>query len=183
MHAKALKLIALLLPPSVADRVRQEQQYIALHFGPKHALRTPPHITLIPPLAVTPAENSLLIKMAEKISHAYKPFSLQLDGFDAFPPKVVYLRLQESPALEALYKLWRRELMLQLPHLLDKYPDRPYHPHVTLAHRDVTREQFNAIREHFSGREFRTAWEVKGFWTLEHVPRGWEPEREFGFLY
>lgn len=176
MQADALKLVAILPPASIADRVRQEQQYIALHFGPKHALRTPPHITLIPPLPVTPAETSLLSTLAEKISHRCKPFPLQLDGFGAFTPRVIYIHSHASPALEELHKLWRSELMLQMPHLLAKYPERPYYPHMTLAHRDVTPEQFRKIWAHYSEQKFHASFEVDRFWVLRHTQKGWDKD-------
>ena len=52
-----LKLIALLLSETISQQVKKEQLYISKTWGPKHALRTPPHLTIIPPIDVTPGEE------------------------------------------------------------------------------------------------------------------------------
>ena len=174
-----LQLIAVLPPDEVSTLVRQQQQHIATLWGPKHALRTPPHITLIPPIAVTETERDVLWKCAERISKKTTSFPLHLDGYSAFKPHVIYIRITESNELNQLYTLWRTELMALMPHVLEKYPDRPYHPHMTLAHRDVTPDQFRKIWAYYAEKEFQASFVVDRFWVLRHTKEGWEKERDY----
>ena len=176
-----LKLIALLLPDSLSDQVKKEQRFIANTWGPKRALRTPPHITLIPPISVTDAEENSLLKSAEKISKEFCYFRLQLDGYAAFKPKVIFIHPEESPELNDLQAAWRRELLATMPYILDQYPERPYHPHLTLAHRDVTPEQFKKIWDHYAHQEYTASFKVDSFWILRHETNQWRPEKEFNF--
>ena len=177
-----LKLIALLLPGSLSEEVKKEQLFISITWGSKHALRTPPHITIIPPLSVTDTEEKSLLTIAEKISENIQPFTLHLDGYRSFKPKVVFMHVETSPELNDLQVVWRKELLSTMPHVLDQYPERPYHPHITLAHRDVTPEQFKKIWTHYAEQKFSTSFEVKSFCILKHNQNGWGPDREFDLV-
>ena len=167
-----LKLIAILPPTGIAEKVKQEQQFIADRWGPKHALRTPPHLTIIPPLAVNPTSFNAIKRMAAVIASGMNPFTIQLKGYGAFKPRVVYIHPVIPPAMQTLYRQWRDALEVELPQLLDRYPDLPYHPHLTLAHRDVYPDQFSSIWRHYQGRSFDAHFEVKSFWILHHGPDG-----------
>ena len=181
MQPHILKLIAILIPDPVAILVKAEQQYIADHFGPKHALRTPPHITLIPPLEVNNEEIKKIVSIGKEISTQIQSFKLELNGFGTFKPRVVFIKIMENKLLNDLYRLWRSQLEQHAPHLLARYPDRPYHPHLTLAHRDVTPHQFDAIWKYYEEKSFELEIEITGSWMLKHSSSGWEREMEFKF--
>ena len=181
MQPENLKLIAVLIPDPVASVVKAEQQYIADHFGPKHALRTPPHITLIPPLEVKDAEIKKIISIGKEISTQIQSFRLELNGFGAFKPRVVFIKVIENKMLNQLYRVWRNNLEKQATHLLARYPDRPYHPHLTLAHRDVTPQQFDAIWDWYKEKRFESEIQINSCWMLKNTAKGWEKEMEFKF--
>src|SRR5689334_16324856 len=113
MQGQNLKLIAILIPDPLAAHVKAEQKYIADHFGPKHALRTPPHITLIPPLEVSDEEIKKIISIGKEISTQMQSFTLELNGFGAFNPRVVFIKVIENKILNNLYRLWRENLEKQ----------------------------------------------------------------------
>jgi 2'-5' RNA ligase len=176
-----LKLIALLPPKEISDMVRAEQLLIAERWGPKHAMRTPPHLTLIPPLAVNANSFNTIKRIATEIAASAQSFPLQLKGFGAFKPRVVFIHPIITSELQSLYRQWRDALEAELPELLDRYPDRPYHPHLTLAHRDVYAEQFTSMWCHYQGQSFDASFDVNSFHILHHGREGWEPEIEFSF--
>jgi 2'-5' RNA ligase len=174
-----LKLIAILPPKEISEIVREEQQMIAERWGPKHAMRTPPHLTIIPPLAVNANSFNTIKQIATEIAATNSSFSLQLKGYGAFKPRVVYINPIIPTELQLLYRQWRDALETEIPELLDRYPDRPYHPHLTLAHRDVYAEQFSSIWRHYQSKSFDASFDVDSFWILHHGRDGWEPEIEF----
>lgn len=176
-----LKLIAILPPKAISDLVKEEQQLIAERWGPQHAMRTPPHLTIIPPLAVNPASFNTIKQIAIDIASSNQPFELQLKGYGAFRPRVIFINPIITGELQSLYRHWRDALEAALPALLDRYPDRPYHPHLTLAHRDVYADQFTSMWRHYQGKWFDAIFEVNSFWILHHGRSGWEPELEFPF--
>jgi 2'-5' RNA ligase len=174
-----LKLIAIVPPEPILSEVRKEQEYIAQQWGPSHALRTPPHITIIPPLSLTSAEVGLLYGMAYAIASQTEKFQIELKGYGSFRPRVVYIHPVVPPALEKLNAIWQQALRLKMPHVLEKYPERPYHPHMTLAHKDVKRDQFDLIWQHYERKKYYTSFPVDHFCILQHTGQGWEVEHRY----
>jgi 2'-5' RNA ligase len=176
-----LKLIAIVLPEPVFSGIRKEQEYIAKNWGPKHALRTPPHITVIPPIALSSGEVGLLFGMAEAIAAAMSPFKMKLRNYGSFRPRVVFINPIISPELQELYEIWDQALRSKMPHVFDTYPIRPYHPHITLAHKDVSPEQFQRMWNFYSRKEYHASFDVSGFSILEHKDHGWKVENVYPF--
>src|SRR5687768_2551403 len=87
-----LKLVAIVLPEPLFSYVRAEQTYIAETWGPRQSLRTPPHITIIPPLHLLPDEIARLNEIAKEIASANPMFELKVNGFGAFPPRVIFIK-------------------------------------------------------------------------------------------
>src|SRR5687768_18188618 len=85
-----LKLIAIVLPEPLYTMIRDEQQFIAQKWGPKYALRTPPHITLIPPLSANEAESIELENISQVVAEKNSPFVLKVNGYEAFSPRVIF---------------------------------------------------------------------------------------------
>ena len=174
-----LRLIAVLPPEPLAAYVRAEQQRIADTWGPRHALRTPPHITVIPPIEIGEDLIGRLEEIAAQVARAHSAFTLRLRGFGAFAPKVLYVRPVRNEELEGLYLDWRHRLEEDLPGVLERYPDKPYRPHLTLAHRDMEEAQFNAVWAHYGEKRLDIAFKVKSFCILDHVRSGWVVRKEF----
>jgi 2'-5' RNA ligase len=174
-----LRLIAILPPETLSAYVRAEQQRIADTWGPRHALRTPPHITVIPPIEVGEDRIALLEEVAAQLAPAHASFTLRLRGFGAFAPKVLYIRPVRNVELDDLHRDWRRRLDEAMPGVLARYPDKPYRPHLTLAHRDVEEAQFHAMWAHYGEKRLDISFRVKSFAILDHNRSGWIVRREF----
>jgi 2'-5' RNA ligase len=65
-------------------------------------------------------------------------------------------------------------LEIKIPEAIRVYPDRPFHPHVTLAHKDVTRVQFEAMWSYYSIRNYHAECLADHFCILSHTSAGWE---------
>lgn len=180
--APHLKLIAIIPPEPAFSVVRQEQEHIQRTWGPAHALRTPPHLTIIPPVALTAGEVGLLLGLAGAIAGEFTPFDMELNGYGAFKPRVLFIHPQPAPALNELHDIWRIALMTRMPHVLAKYPDRPFHPHVTLAHKDVKGMQFSKMWSYYEKKEFHAFFRVDHFHILKHVGDGWVMERKYPLM-
>jgi 2'-5' RNA ligase len=174
-----LRLIAILPPETLSAYVRAEQQRIAETWGPRHALRTPPHITVIPPIEIGDDRIGTLEEIAAQLAPAHATFTLRLRGFGAFAPNVLYIRPVRNIELDELHRDWRRRLEETLPGVLARYPDKPYRPHLTLAHRDVAEAQFHAMWAHYGEKRLDISFKVKSFAILDHSRSGWSVRREF----
>ncbi len=60
----------------------------------------------------------------------------------------------------------------------NKYPvnseNRPFHPHVTLATRDLYKKAFYEAWEFFSIKKYEANWRVNGISLLRHNKKNWD---------
>ena len=93
-------------------------------------------------------ENDLAADV-ESFTATQVPFKIELKDFDAFRPKVIFLHVKPSDKLAALRSALEADLLS-----LQKYPikpeERPFHPHVTIANRDLMRKDFPEAFKHFT---------------------------------
>ena len=73
--------------------------------------------------------------------------------------------------------MWRHELNLHFPIILARYPDREYHPHITLAHRDVDPKQFHEMWAHYKIQRYEKTIMIRQFCILANSKDGWAPEK------
>lgn len=179
---KNLKLIAILPQEPYFSEIRKEQEYIATTWGPVHALRTPPHITIVPPVSLTSSEVGWLFGMAGALSGSLPSFKMELHDYGSFKPRVIFINTIINRELHEMYDLWHQALLSKMPHVLDKYPDRPYHPHLTLAHKDVSTQQFDRIWRYYANKKYRVSFTADHFCILNHTENGWEVEKRLPLL-
>lgn len=169
MKKNPLFFIALLPPPGIQAEVTQFKNFIAGHWGARHALKSPPHLTLIPPFEWPTNELAQLHAFLRGFAQKESPFMLSLNGFGAFPPRVVFIEPKGEEGLGALEGLFKR-LISAMKTTLD-FDDprnrRPYHPHMTIAHRDLAEEDFPAVWQHFKQENFVRRFPVRQISLLE----------------
>lgn len=181
MKGNPLYFIALLPPAALQREVTELKRYIEQQWGPRHGLKSPPHITLQPPFEWPPQRLPALLSALEAFAGSQTPFPVHLRGFGAFPPRVIFIRPLEDESLESLF----RELTAHLKYALgfeDPRNNRPFHPHMTLAHRDLEARDFPGIWAHFREQAFERDFTPEGLTLLEAVSGGgWEPRKVFPF--
>lgn len=175
--SQALLFIAVLAPDDVSEEVTAFKLYAASHFGSVRALRSPPHITLIPPFSWPVSRLSELVKETGLAVRSFPPFELSLRNFDCFAPRVIFVDVPENLALNRLQKLLAQHLEQSLH--LDNKDTRPYHPHMTVAFKDLRRSQFAPAWAYFSNLKYEKTYEVREVGLLHHHNNGWEVIRRF----
>src|SRR5687767_13566476 len=118
-----LKLIAVVLPEPLFSFVKEQQNFIADTWGCCKSLRTPPHITLIPPLSLKMEEIDILESILSTIAVKNNPFVLEVNQYEAFKPRVVYLNTPTPKGLSKLYSELRHTIEKKIPHVFHRYPD------------------------------------------------------------
>ncbi len=174
-----LFFIALLPPKELQREVTAFKQDCARLFGASHALKTPPHITLIPPFAWPRARLRELGDTLEEFASGQAAFEVELLGFNCFKPRVIFVDIVENQPL--------KELQHALFYHLKKRPgwedtgENRFHPHMTIAYRDLRHSIFPEAWAHFSKMEYQRKFQVAGLVLLEHVQRRWEVLEEYHF--
>ncbi|HMO32380.1 MAG TPA: 2'-5' RNA ligase family protein [Lacibacter sp.] len=132
---------ALVCPPDVDARVLTWKHWMQERFGCRNALRSPAHITLIPPFWGADAAAADLQQALRSFSSNTPPLDISLNGFSHFKRRVLFLAVEPHPELSRLRLELEAHLQQQLPGGIHP-DDRPFHPHVTIATRDLKPDGF-----------------------------------------
>ncbi|MCW6035498.1 2'-5' RNA ligase family protein [Spirulina subsalsa FACHB-351] len=170
--------LALLPPVEVQQQANELKEYFARVYDSRKAFNAPPHITLYPPFLWSETRLAELTQILEQFALNQKPIPIVLDGFGAFKPRVIFLRPRKTPELMEIEQTLGAVLMQELG-LVTPQKNRFFNPHLTLAFRDLTRDNFKAAWSEFETREFHAEFTVNQLTLLRHQGHHWQIEREF----
>ena len=169
--------IAVILRGNSLEKAEQIRQSLFDRFGLKGALRSPPHITLHRPFEWKSAKEPELIKTLETFSFGM-PFEVEFRDFSGFGERVLYIGVEKCPELERLHSALRRFALKELKLLNEAEDLRGFHPHVTVAFRDLRKRQFDEVREYLKTFQVNEIMQVEGF-SLLRLEEKW---REIAFF-
>jgi 2'-5' RNA ligase len=117
-------------------------------------------------------ENDLINSIHE-FSIAKTKFEITLKDFAAFKPKVIFVDVAKNEVLNGLYQSFADFIFSQNKCPIKK-DDRPFHPHVTLATRDLYKKAFQEAWKVFSTKKYEALWIVSGISLLRHNKKNWD---------
>lgn len=169
-----------IIPPSP---VREEAQGLKEYFGEKYrskaALNSPPHITLHMPFLWHEQKEKRLLTGLSNFARQHDPIKVCLDNFSSFPPRVIFINVTESDALVELQKSLHRFFKRELDIFNANYKENPFHPHLTLAFRDLRKGEFQLAWEEFSRKEYKAEFMADRLALLKHNGKRWDVLKEF----
>lgn len=169
-----LYFIALLPDQEIQNEVTEFKQAAQERFGTSQALRSPAHITLIPPFRTDRTDFSNLLTVAA----GQQPFTVQLRNFDRFGSRVIFVDVAPEPTLLDYQKV----LADFCARHLDIVPDsRPFHPHMTVAFKDLKRSVFPEAWDYFSAKSYERTFLARGVTLLIHTGQCWQVDKTFAF--
>jgi 2'-5' RNA ligase len=171
--------IAVLPPPGVSAQVRALQTELSGQYQTRGALRSPPHITLHMPFNWRESKEAELIAPLAGFIAGVSPFTVFLKGYGAFAPRVIYLNVLSTSELTRFQQELSRFCRINL-NLLNATPhDLPYHPHVTLAFRDLKKQEFFKAWEECRSRTYEKEFDVTNVHLLRHENNEWKSHHAF----
>ena len=172
--SEGLYFIAVIPPEHIKLKVSELKRKIAEEFNTFHALKSPPHITLVPPFNfAVDSEKEMFQRIitACRTTHAFK---IELIDLGAFKPRVIYITITRSEKLEQLH----HNLM---KHFTELESRRKYKPHMTLAFRALSPDMFHKAWKKYRSLRFQEDFAVSSIFLLKHNSKFWEVYREFQF--
>lgn len=170
--------IAVAAPAAINEKVLQWKHYMRDHFGCTVALRSPAHITLIPPFWMNEQLEKQLIDDVEGFVMQQSSLDIGLHNFDAFKPRVIFIHVEENEALSKLKSALEQFLLSK-----NKYPvkkeTRPFHAHLTIANRDLLKKDFAAAFDHFSKIKYAVSFPVQQLTLFRHDGSKWIAHHEW----
>jgi 2'-5' RNA ligase len=141
-------------------------------FNCKVALKSPAHITLIPPFQMRDSDQSDMADILSRVALEHNSFSIQLKNFAAFKPRVIYIDVLPNPLLNEL-KTKTEDALLQSNRFKIKKEERPFHPHITIANRDLEKEDFKEAWQHFQHISYEISFMADAISLLRNHDRKW----------
>ncbi len=175
---KRLHFIALVVPEPVQTELTDFKHLARERFGAGHALNAPAHITLVPPFFATEAQVEDFLPLLAEFAANHPPFDLETRNFGRFGNRVIYADVTPHPELNR----FQAELFELFKSRFPSYrkPNR-FHPHLTVAHRDLTPEQFPAAWQYFSAQSYVRQFHVDRLSVLIHRERKWHIKAQLPF--
>ncbi len=172
--------VAVLCPPAIDDKVQKHKLWMRDHFSCTVALKSAAHITLISPFWLKNESEQLLINTLQSFQTDKLPVEIQLRNFSHFSDRVISVAVDENQQLAVLHKE-TEDHFIQSFYGIIKPDGRPFHPHVTIANRDVKPGDFIKAWEHFGKEKFAESFQATAVSLLKLEQEKWNllAEKQF----
>lgn len=178
----SLFFIALLPPQEIQDYATEIKQYFAERYDSRHALKSPPHVTLQPPFEWATENLKVLEECLSSFARTRSPIPVTLSGFDAFVPRVIYINVLRTPQLLSLQADLMNHVERNLGIVDPVSKKRPFAPHMTVAFKDLTKQNFKAAWPEFQKRSLQFEFTAAQLTLLKHDGQQWNIIAEFPLL-
>lgn len=178
---KELYFIGICPPSPIKEEIHGIKVEIGQKYNTKGAFRSSAHITLQMPFKLgikklDALKTDLKVFAWEELTH----FKVELDGFGAFPPRVVFIAVTENTKLEALHQ--SLEPVLKKHQIFNStHKNSGFHPHITVAFRDLKKKDFYPLWEETQQKEFKRSFSAEGLTLFKHNGASWDEYEFFPF--
>lgn len=179
-ESTSLYLLALVPHQDLREKVYYLKKEMSERYDSSHALKIPAHITLQMPFRRPESEEDFLEKRVRLFAGKIDSFDVHLNGFDAFPPRVIYIDVANPAPIADLHAALQKVLIEDL-NFTDKQLMNRFHPHMTIATRDLSKKMFHKAWPELKERDFQASFTADRLHLLKHNGKHWELYREFAF--
>ncbi|WP_424493497.1 RNA 2',3'-cyclic phosphodiesterase [Salinimicrobium sp. GXAS 041] len=174
-----LYFIAILPDPGLRQRIKKIKEEVKELYNVKKAMKLPAHITLQIPFKFPEEEEERLISSLASFAEDQKAFSVNLTGFGSFPPRVIFLKVENEKPLQLLQERLQDVMKDFLLKDEDNKKKKAFHPHITVATRDLDKETFKKAWNEFKKRDFEATFCAKIMVLFRHDGKNWNLHKEF----
>ena len=172
--------LSLICPDPPAGTIRAYQEWMYAHFGCRAAMKSPPHITLVPPFWFPEEKEESLKQVLSDFEFDRPAIEIHWNGFNHFGKRVLYVQVGDHPDLQGLESVLSRHLAMNLEALAAPR-QQPFHPHITIAARDMTPTAYLQAWAHFSGKPFKGSFVSGSISLMKLEPGRWTTEAVYPF--
>lgn len=169
--------LAIVIPEPFQSRIEAVKQELFEAHHLKGALRSDAHITLHRPFEWKEEKEPELIDKLGTFKFD-RSFTIELNNFSFFEPRVIYVDVLPNEPLFELHRLLTSFVKRELRLFNEADDERGFHPHVTVAFRDLKKPLFYELQKTFAQRRFAGSFDHRGFSILKLGQR-WEVLHDF----
>lgn len=174
--------VAIIPPEPVYSQAAAFKEYFRDHYNSKASLNSPPHITLHMPFRWKAAKEEQLIEALGKFAGAQPAFQITLNNFSCFEPRVMFIDVLKNEALDDLQRQLKRFCKQELNLFNADYKELAFHPHLTLAFRDLKKAAFYKAWDEFKEKKFEATVTIGTITLLKHDGKVWQVFKDFPML-
>lgn len=175
-----LYFIALIPHIPLRERIRAVKERMKADYNAGHALKSPAHITLQIPFKRSSNDEGRLAEALRAFASTEKPFTVDLNGYGAFAPRVIFIKIVEPGPVKGVHSRLKKVLLEEL-HFGQDEVMKSVQPHITIATRDLTKAAFSEAWAEFEDEEFSASFDAGSIFLLKHNGRSWDIMEEFPF--
>jgi len=173
--------IAIIPPTLIFEEVLWLKNYFKEKYSSKASLKSPPHITIQAPFLWSESRENELVKLLEYFAKDKRSIQVSLSGFGAFSPRVIFIAVDPTEELNDFHTVLE-EFCRQKLNLTNNSDElKNFHPHLTLAFRDLRKDQFDLAWREFKNKKYSASFTVDGFHLLKHDGQKWQSLYDFHF--
>jgi len=165
--------IALVLPRELDEKILSLKKYMHNKYGCMVGLKSPSHITLVPPFWMQEEKQLQLEHDIDALSEQQVSFVIQTSNFSAFKPRTIFVAVMPNENLNSLKENADR-FFLNNPFYETGIEVRVFHPHITIATRDLHKKNFQEAWAYFEEKKFSGEWMAEGLSLLKHNKKNWD---------
>lgn len=173
--------IAIIPPEPLSSQIQEIKKSIFLNYGTKGALRSPAHITLHMPFSWEEEREDRLVSALQNYSFNTE-FQISLSNFSCFEPRVIFIDVPENKTLLQLQSDLVQYVKKHLQLFNQSDDMRGFHPHITIAFRDLKKPIFYKIWEDYINKSFSASFNCYQICLLKHIDDKWEAYQTFRFI-
>jgi 2'-5' RNA ligase len=164
--------MAVVLPPELDAKILPYKKWMAEKYNCKVGLKSPAHITIISPFWMEEEKEVRLQNDILQIATLTFSFNLSTDNFSSFKPRTLFVAVKENEPLNELRK--KSGAYFNSQDYKIKNDNRPFHPHITIATRDLHKRDFAEAWLHLENKKFEEEFEATGLSLLKHNGTNWD---------
>ena len=172
--------IAIVIPQPFQAELMAFKNEVKDKFNSKGALRSPAHITLHMPFEWKEEKESVLINTLKQFRFS-ESLNIELQNFSCFKPRVLFVDVVKNELLTKLQSELVIYVQKNLRLLNQVYDMRGFHPHVTIAFRDLKKEKFYQALYYFKDQTYNASFVSNNFCLLKHTGTEWLVKEEIFF--
>ncbi len=142
-------------------------------FNLKYALKSPAHITLKMPFNWNENKEEVLIHKLDGFFKNFQPLVLELCNLGRFGKRVIFINVTESEILHSLQTALKQYCKTNL-NLVTELSDSAYHPHMTVAFKDIKEKRFQEYWDFAQTLKFDKSLQVQKIALLKRIEGRWK---------
>ena len=172
--------MALVAPEPFQTELMAFKQLIADRYNSRGALRSPAHITLHMPFEWKEEKEDKLTDSLQAFSFK-EDLKIDLLNFSCFEPRVLFVDVKKNKLLIQLQEELVSHVKKNLRLFNQANDMRGFHPHITIAFRDLRKEKFYEALAYFKTQAYNVTFTINSFCLLKHTGKEWLVHKEFDF--